>query len=288
MATYSTVRVTEVKHWSDRLFSFRTTRDQAFRFENGQFVMIGLQLGERRVVRAYSIASANHEDWLEFYSIKVPGGPLTSRLQHLRPDDELLVSNKPTGTLVLRDLRPGRRLILLATGTGLAPFMGLVRDPEVYERFEQVVLIRGGRGISDLLYGDATLRALRAHDDLGELVTAGLLDHPSVTREPHEHRARVTELVESGRAFADLGIAPLSPDSDRVMVCGSMRMIEDARHLLDRRGFVLSPGVGEPGDYVIERAFVDGAVAAPARAEPRFDAAITEAVRLAGTPLGVM
>ena len=168
MATYTTERVLRVRHWSDRLFSFRTSRDPAFRFENGQFVMLGLQDGERRLVRAYSIASANHEDELEFYSIKVPNGPLTSRLQHISPGDPLVISAKPTGTLVLRDLKPGRRLFMLATGTGVAPFMGLIRDPEVYERFEQVVLVRGGR-VKDL-------PGVRYHIIRGTLDTQGVKD----------------------------------------------------------------------------------------------------------------
>ena len=266
MAAYTTEQVLSVRHWSDRLFSFRMSRDPGLRFENGQFVMIGLPLGERRLVRAYSIASANYEDELEFYSIKVPNGPLTSRLQHLRPGDTMLVSSKPTGTLVVRDLKPGRRLVMLATGTGLAPFMGLIRDPEVYERFEQVVLIRGGRDVADLAYGDAGIERLRADTHLSDLIRDQLLDYPSVTREAHPHRGRVTTLLADGTAFRDLGIAPLDPSSDRVMVCGSMRMIADCRQLLDARGFAISPGIGEPGDYVIERAFVDAVAGTSASA----------------------
>ena len=264
MATYTTERVLCVRHWSDRLFSFRTTRDPAFRFENGQFVMLGLQDGERRLVRAYSIASANHEDELEFYSIKVPNGPLTSRLQHIVPGDPLVISAKPTGTLVLRDLKPGRRLFMLATGTGVAPFMGLIRDPEVYESFEQVILVRGGRVAADLSYAEASVALVHDDPDLGPLAASQLVDYPSLTREPCAHFGRITTLLEAGRVCGDLGLPALDPATDRVMVCGSMRMIADLRSLLDARGFAVSEGIGEPGDYVIERAFVD-AVMPPAR-----------------------
>ena len=225
--------------------------------------MIGLQLGDRRLVRAYSIASANHDETLEFYSIKVPNGPLTSRLQHVLPGDEVLVSTKPTGTLVLRDLRPGRRLVMLATGTGVAPFRGVIRDPEVYERFDEVVLVRGGRVACDLAYADAAVRALRHDADLGPIVAGRLVDYPSVTRQAHAHHGRVTTLLSCGAVFRDIGQRPLDPATDRVMVCGSMRMIGDLRSLLDARGFEMSTGIGEPGDYVIERAFVDGASANP-------------------------
>ena len=266
MASYTTERVVSVTHWSDRLFSFRTTRDAGFRFENGQFVMIGLEAGERRVVRAYSIASANHEDTLEFYSIKVANGPLTSRLQHIRAGDPVLVSTKPTGTLVLRDLKPGRRLVMLATGTGVAPFMGLIRDPEVYERYAEVLLVRGGRVAADLAYADASVREVLADPHLGPLAAEQLIDYRSVTREAHVHRGRITHLIDSGAVFTDLRLSPLDPTTDRVMVCGSMRMIADVRQLLDSRGFAISPAIGEPGDYVIERAFVDAVGAAHAAA----------------------
>lgn len=257
MASYTTETVLDVEHWSDKLFSFRTTRSPGLRFENGQFIMVGLEADGRKIVRAYSVASANYEDQLEFYSIKVPDGPLTSRLQHIAPGSQLLVSAKPTGTLVLRDLRAGKRLFLLATGTGVAPFIALVKDPETYERFAQVVLVRGGRTAADLKFGDAALAALRADPYLGELVRERLLDYPSVTREAHAHRGRVTNLLESGRVCEDLGISPLDTDSDRFMICGNMRMLADACRLLDARGLAVSPHIGVPGDYVFERAFVE-------------------------------
>jgi ferredoxin--NADP+ reductase len=257
MANYTTERVTRVHHWSDKLFSFRTTRNPALRFENGQFIMIGLEAGGRKIVRAYSIASANYEEELEFYSIKVPDGPLTSRLQRIQPGAPILVSTKPTGTLVLRDLKPGKRLFMLATGTGVAPFAGLVKDPEAYERFEKIILVRGGRTCQDLAYGDDVIARLRADPYLGELAAAQLLDYPSVTREQFRTVGRVTNLLSSGKVCADLGLAPLNPLEDRAMICGNMRMLADARALLDRAGFAVSPEIGTPGDYVIERAFVE-------------------------------
>jgi ferredoxin--NADP+ reductase len=263
MATYTTERVIAVQHWSDKLFSFSTTRNSGLRFENGQFIMLGLEVGGKKIVRAYSIASANHDEHLEFYSIKVPDGPLTSRLQHIEPGAGVLVSSKPTGTLVLRDLRPGKRLFLLATGTGVAPFIGIARDPVIYEEFAQIVLVRGARHLADLAYGDAALAQLRADPYLGELARAQLLDYPTVTRDAFRHHGRVTNLVESGRVFEDLGIAPLDPAQDRFMICGNMRMLADSVRLLDARGLEASAHIGVPGDYVFERAFVESFEAAP-------------------------
>jgi ferredoxin--NADP+ reductase len=257
MAAYSIENVIDVRHWSDRLFSFTTTRNTGLRFENGQFIMLGLEVDGRKLVRAYSIASANYEEQLEFYSIKVPDGPLTSRLQHIAPGSPILMSSKPTGTLVIRDLKPGRRLILLATGTGVAPFMGIVKDPETYERFEQVILLRGAATRGDLAYADATLHALNSDPDLGELVRSRLLDYPMASREPHPHRGRITSALEGGRVFRDLGVGGLDPSADRFMICGSMRMLADAERLLEARGLAVSPQIGVPGDFVIERAFVE-------------------------------
>ncbi len=269
MASYTAEHVIEVKHWSDKLFSFVTTRSPGLRFENGQFIMLGLDLEGRKIVRAYSVASANYEDSLEFYSIKVPGGVLTSRLQHILPGAPVLVSSKPTGTLVLRDVRPGRRLFMLATGTGVAPFLSVAKDPETYERFEQVILIRGARTNADLAYGDAAVNRLREDPHLGEMVVRQLLDYPTATREPLRHHGRVTTLVQSGRVFRDLAIPELDPATDRFMICGNMRMLSDAGDLLASRGFEMSPQIGVPGDCVIERAFVESFVqcdASPGRA----------------------
>ena len=257
MATYTTERITAVQHWSDKLFSFATTRSPGLRFENGQFIMLGLEMGGRKIVRAYSIASANYEDQLEFYSIKVPGGPLTSQLQHVQPGSPILISSKPTGTLVLRDARPGRRLFMLATGTGVAPFLSLAKDPQTYDQFDQVILVRGARAAPDLAYADAVLARLRTDPDLGSMVNEQLLDYPTLTREPFPNTGRVTTVIESGRLFADLNIPPLDPATDRFMICGNMRMLSDASRLLDSGGFEVSPQIGVPGDYVIERAFVE-------------------------------
>ncbi|MDS4055387.1 ferredoxin--NADP reductase [Accumulibacter sp.] len=257
MSNYSSQRVLSVHHWNDSLFSFRTTRDPALRFINGQFVMIGLPQEGRPLTRAYSIASANHDDYLEFFSIKVPNGPLTSKLQHLAVGDEIVVSRKPTGTLVLRDLRPGEHLYLLATGTGLAPFISLIQDPETYQRFNKVILIHGVRWIKDLAYSDFIQRELPTHEFFADLVRGRLIYYPTVTREAYLHQGRITHLMASGRLFSDIGLPPLDAQRDRAMVCGSPAMIKDCCTLLDQHGFQVSPYIGAQGDYVIERAFVD-------------------------------
>ena len=257
MATLRTERVLSVNHWSDRLFSFKATRDPAFRFENGHFVMLGIDLGGKPLMRAYSIASPNHGEQLEFLSIKVPDGPLTSRLQNIAPGQELFVSSKPVGTLVVRDLRPGRILYLLATGTGLAPFLSIIRDPETYEKFDRVVLTHGVRTSAELAYADYITEELPNDPYLGEDISAKLLYYPTVTREAFRNTGRLTDLLASGRLNADLGLPPLDPALDRAMICGSPEMLHDMSALLDARGFKISPGVGEPGDYVIERAFAE-------------------------------
>lgn len=257
MATVGIETVISVHHWNDTLFSFKTTRDTGLRFENGQFVMIGLRVDGRPLMRAYSIASANYEDFMEFFSIKVPNGPLTSRLQHLQPGDELLVSRKPTGTLLLHDLLPAKNLYLLSTGTGLAPFLSLVKDPEMYERFEKIVLVHGVRHINELAYADFFERELPEHELLGEYVREKLIYYPTVTREPFRNQGRLTDLIESGRLFEDIGLPRINRESDRAMLCGSPNMLEDTSRLLDAHGLAVSPHIGQPGDYVIERAFVE-------------------------------
>lgn len=274
MASYTSERLLQVRHWSEKLFSFRTTRSPSLRFENGQFLMIALEAAGHRVARAYSIASANHEDHLEFYSIKVPGGPLTSRLVQVLPGEEILVGTKPTGTLVLRDLKPGKRLFMLATGTGIAPFAALIRDPEVYERFERVILVRGGRKREDLAYADAVVDEIRRDPYLGEMVRTQLLDYPSVTRDSFVRVGRITRFLAEGRVCSDLGLTPLNAQEDRMMVCGNMPMLADARRWLDGLNFKVSPGIGCPGDYVIERAFVE---AVGSRAQPEALGAATAA-----------
>ena len=257
MPLYSTETLLELHHWSDKLFSFRTTRGSGLRFDSGQFVMLGLQMADRKIVRAYSIASANYEEHLEFYSIKVPHGALTSRLQQVTPGSPILISSKPTGTLVLRDLRPGKRLFLLATGTGIAPFMSIIKDPATYEAFEQIVIARGVRLRAELAYADSVLSALREDAYLGDLARAQLLDYRCVSREPWGHVGRVTTALESGRLWTDLGIAPLNTQTDRLMICGNIDMLDDTRRFLDTRGFQISPQIGVSGDYVIERAFTE-------------------------------
>ena len=257
MAAYNTQNVLSVHHWNDTLFSFRTTRDPALRFESGHFVMIGLEVDGKPLMRAYSIASPHYDEHLEFFSIKVQNGPLTSRLQHLRVGDPVLISKKPTGTLVLRDLKPGKHLYLFATGTGLAPFLSITQDPETYEKFEKVVLMHGVRQVNELAYQDLFQEHLPEHEFLGEMLRGKLVYYPTVTREPFRNRGRLTDVIESGQLFADTGLPPLDPAVDRAMICGSPSMLKDTAAMLDARGFEISPHTGVPGDYVIERAFVE-------------------------------
>ena len=264
---FGTETVLDVRHWTPDYFSFTTTRDNGFRFENGQFVMIGLDIeqagGTRRpLLRAYSIASANWEEQLEFFSIKVPGGPLTSRLQSIEPGDSVLIGRKPTGTLLIHDLHPGRNLYLLGTGTGLAPWLAVIKDPQTYQRFDRVILAHGVRNVSDLAYRDYLVNELPRHEFLGEQIAAQLKYYPAVTREAfvfdgRDQHGRLTELMASGRMMQQLGIEPLDAQHDRAMICGSPQMLTDFRALLDSRGFTAAPRIGVPGQYVYERAFVE-------------------------------
>ncbi len=219
--------------------------------------MIGLEVNGKPLMRAYSIASANYEENLEFLSIKVPDGPLTSKLQHLKAGDQILVSRKPVGTLIVDDLKPGKHLYLFATGTGLAPFMSIIKDPEVYERFDKIVLMHGVRFVSELAYADYIQNELPANEYFGDVVREKLIYYPTVTREPFRNQGRITALVESGKLFEDIGLPPLNPETDRAMLCGSPSMLADIGAMLDARGFEISDGVGQPGDYVVERAFVE-------------------------------
>ncbi|MES2263699.1 MAG: ferredoxin--NADP reductase [Pseudomonadota bacterium] len=256
MSTMNEERVLSVHHWTDTLFSFTTTRDPALRFSNGHFTMIGLRIDGKPLLRAYSIASANYEDHLEFFSIKVPGGPLTSRLQHLKVGDSVIVGRKPTGTLVSDYLLPGKRLYMLSTGTGLAPFMSIVRDPEIYDRFDQLILVHGVRQVEELAYHDLLVEHLPNHEFLGDLVTSKLRYYPTVTRESYRNTGRVTDLIESGKLFEDLGVPALNPEVDRVMICGSADMLRDLKEMLEARGFN-EGNTSTPGDFVIERAFAE-------------------------------
>ena len=257
MAAFNQETVTHVHHWNDTLFSFRTTRDPSLRFASGHFVMIGLEVDGKPLMRAYSVASANYEEHLEFLSIKVQNGPLTSRLQHLQVGDKVLVSRKAVGTLVVDDLKPAMNLYLFGTGTGLAPFMSIIQDPYTYEKFEKVVLVHGVRLVSELAYHDYITQELPSHELLGELVRDKLLYYPLVTRESFRNQGRLTDLIVNGKMAADLGMAPLNPHTDRAMMCGSPSMLTDLCKILDERGFHISASQGEAGDYVIERAFVE-------------------------------
>ncbi|MFT4192130.1 MAG: ferredoxin--NADP reductase [Comamonas sp.] len=257
MAAFEPERVLSVHHWNDTLFSFTTTRGQSLRFESGHFVMIGLQVNNKPLLRAYSIASPAWEEHLEFLSIKVPDGPLTSRLQNLKVGDELLVGRKPTGTLVISDLTPAKNLYLFGSGTGLAPFMSIIRDPETYERFEKVILVHGVRFISELAYRDYLAGDLLKIEGLGEEIAEKLVYYPTVTREPFDNEGRITTAISEQRIAARTGLPPINPETDRAMLCGSPHMLRDVAAELDKLGFQVSPGIGQPGDYVIERAFVD-------------------------------
>ena len=255
MSAFLEEKVLSVHHWTDTLFSFTTTRDSALRFSNGHFTMIGLkQPNGKPLLRAYSIASANYEEHLEFLSIKVQDGPLTSQLQHIKEGDTIIVGKKPTGTLLIDYLLPAKNLYLLGTGTGMAPWMSIIRDPETYERFEKVVLVHGVRFINELAYRDYITKELPEHEFLGEIVREQLVYYPTVSREPFEREGRITTLIESGQMARELGLPELNPETDRVMICGSPHMLRDLKALCEARGFK-EGNTTTPGDFVIERAF---------------------------------
>lgn len=256
MSAFVEQRVLSVHHWTEKLFSFTTTRGAALRFSNGHFTMIGLRVNNKPLLRAYSIVSANYEEHLEFLSIKVPDGPLTSRLQHIQVGDSVIVGHKPTGTLLIDYLLPGKRLYMYSTGTGLAPFMSLVRDPATYEKFEEVILIHGVREVKELAYHEYLMKELPGHEFLGEMVSKQLRYYPTVTREPYANMGRIPDLITSGKLATDLGLPALDPATDRAMICGSPAMLRDLKHLLESRGFN-EGNTTRPGDFVIERAFAD-------------------------------
>ncbi len=257
MSAFLNETVLSVHHWTDRLFSFTTTRDPTLRFSNGHFTMIGLRLeGGKPLLRAYSIVSANYEEHLEFLSIKVQDGPLTSRLQHIKVGDKIVVGKKPTGTLLIDYLLPAKNLYLFGTGTGLAPFMSIVRDPATYEMFEKVILVHGVRQVAELAYHDYLTLELPDHEFLGDMVSEQLLYYPTVTREPFKNQGRVTTLIETGKLQADLGLPKFDPATDRAMMCGSPALLRDLKVVLEKRGF-LEGNTTKPGDFVVERAFVE-------------------------------
>lgn len=256
MSGFIEARVTSIRHWNDTLFSFRTSRDAAFRFKNGHFIMMGLPQEGKPLMRAYSIASANHENELEFFSIKVPDGALTSQLKNVVVGDKILLSKKPTGTLLQENLLPGRNLYLLSTGTGLAPFMSIIKDPEIYENFDKVILTHGVRQVSELAYSEAITQDLPMDEFMGEEIKNKLIYYPTVTREQYKNRGRLTDLMKSGKLFGDIGLPDFDVESDRFMICGSPAMLKDCCQMLDERGFKESRQ-GRVGHYVIERAFVE-------------------------------
>ena len=248
--------VTSVKHWTDRLFSFRVSRPKSLRFRSGEFVMIGL-LGDtgKPLLRAYSIASPSWDEELEFYSIKVPDGPLTSRLQHIKPGDQIILRPKPVGTLVHDALLPGNRLWFLATGTGFAPFASLMRDPETYYKYDSVIMMHTCREVAELEYGRQLVESLKDDPLIGEMAADKLLYYPTTTREPSPFMGRITDNLTSGRVFADLGLPPINAEHDRAMVCGSLAFNHDVKAVLEKFG--LREGANsEPLEYVVEKAFV--------------------------------
>ena len=247
--------VVSVRHYTDRLFSFRITRPASFRFRSGEFVMIGLPNAEKPVFRAYSIASPAWDEEVEFFSIKVENGPLTQHLQKIQPGDTVLMRKKPTGTLVLDALLPGKRLYLLSTGTGVAPFASLIRDPETYEKFDEIILVQTCREVAELTYITEMVQSLKDDPLVGEMVAGRLRLYTTTTREAFQRMGRVTDLMRSGALFADLGLAPMNPETDRGMICGSMAMLNETKQVLE--GFGLHEGANNaPGEFVVERAFV--------------------------------
>lgn len=248
--------VLSVHHWTDNLFSFKTSRGPSLRFKNGHFIMIGLEVEGRPLMRAYSIASANYEDHLEFFSIKVPDGPLTSRLQNIQPGDAIMMSSKPTGTLINDHLLPGKNLYLISTGTGLAPFLSIIRDPEIYEQYDKVILTHGCRYVSELAYQDLILKQLPDNEYFGDLIREKLVYYPTVTREDYHNTGRLTDLMRTGKLFADLGLPAFDTENDRFMICGGPSMLKETCEILNAQGFTEGKNSGA-GHYVIERAFVE-------------------------------
>ena len=256
MSSFHHERVLSVHHWTNRLFSFTTTRDPGLRFSNGHFTMIGLKVDGKPLLRAYSIVSPNWENHLEFLSIKVQDGPLTSRLQHIKVGDDIIVGKKPTGTLLIDYLLPGKNLYLVGTGTGLAPWLAVTRDPETYEHFDKVVLAHGVRLVAELAYRELFEKDLFKHEILGEIVKDKLIYYPTVTREPFRNQGRVTDLINSGTFPQNIGMPALDPKVDRFMLCGSPGMLTDLKAILEQRGFK-EGNTTTPGDFVVERAFVE-------------------------------
>ncbi|OIQ34615.1 MAG: ferredoxin--NADP(+) reductase [Roseobacter sp. MedPE-SWchi] len=259
--------VTQVKHWTDRLFSFRCTRPASLRFRSGEFVMIGLmndpdpKTGKvKPLLRAYSIASPSWDEEMEFYSIKVEDGPLTSRLQHIQPGDEIILRPKPVGTLVHDALIPGKRIWFFATGTGFAPFASLLREPQTYEDYDEVIITHTCRTAGELTYGRELIEGLQHDELLNEVIGEGFWKkikyYPTTTREESPKMGRITDLINSGEAYEDLGVTPLCPDNDRAMICGNLAFNLELKAMLEAAG--LEEGANsKPAQYVVEKAFLD-------------------------------
>lgn len=256
MSNFYQAEVLSVHHWTDRLFSFTTRREPTFRYQSGQFAMIGLEIDGKPLMRAYSMVSPHYEETLEFLSIKVPDGPLTSHLQNIKAGDSILVGRKASGTLLSQNLLPGKRLYLLGTGTGLAPFMSIVQDLDIYEKYEKVILVHGCRYVSELAYQERISNDLFNHEFLGELVSDRLVYFPTVTREPFVNQGRITDLLQKDAFFESLGVPAFNVDEDRFMLCGSPGMLADTVKILEAEGLV-EGNMSRPGHYVIERAFVE-------------------------------
>lgn len=256
MAKLIQENILSVHHWNDELFSFKTTRANSFRFENGHFVMIGIEIEGKPLLRAYSIVSANYEDYLEFFSIKVTDGPLTSKLQHIKEGQDIFISTKPTGTLLASHLLPGKRLYLLSTGTGLAPFLSIIKDPHIYEQYDQIILTHGCRRVQDLAYQEFITKDLPNNEYFGDLVKEKLLYYPTVTREHYKNQGRITDLLKSGELSFDINLPPINIEEDRFMICGGTHMLKDSCEILENQGFIESRH-GHLGHFVIERAFVE-------------------------------
>ena len=255
-ASLHAAKVLWVKHWTDKLFSFAVERPASFRFRSGEFVMIGLPVNGKPLLRAYSIASPHYDEELEFLSIKAPGGALTTRLQHIQPGDKVLLGKKPTGTLVLDALKPGKRLFLISTGTGLAPFLSIARDPDAYI-YDQIIVTHTVREVAELAHRQFYSEDIHNHLLVGDDARAKLVYYPTVTREPFERQGRITHRITSGDLFRDLGIEEgrFDPEHDRIMLCGSMEMIKETSAILEAHGLKEGSNA-QPGDYVLERAFV--------------------------------
>ena len=256
MAESHSETVIEVHHWSDKLFTIKTTRSPGLRFRNGEFAMMGMEVDGKPLMRAYSMASSNYEDYLEFYSIKVQDGPLTSRLQHVKVGDKLLVSKKPTGTLLWDRLRPGKRLYLLGTGTGLAPYLSIIKSPDVYDNFEKVILVHGCRYVNELTYQRLIEHELRDNEYFGDSVKDKLIYYPAVTREKYKNFGRLSTLLESGQLMKDINMPALNVDDDRFMLCGGPGMLKSLSGILDNMGFQETRR-NDYREYVVERAFVE-------------------------------